>query len=1217
MNRMEKTMNRLKLKAGWLILLVLLIFGGAPAAQAAAYSGGDGSIGDPYQIATAADLITLSRTSGDWSGYFIQTADIEFDVDHTAVDWNGDGTVDSLDDSGFTSIGNVSVQFTGSYDGGGHTISNLYINDSQQRYVGMFGYARFNGSSRTLKNISLIDVSVSSFCSYICNVGGLAGWIVGANGGGITTNNSVTGRVYHSCTGTSTWIHTSNIGGLVGQADYADIVNSHAACSVYSSSTKYAYSTGGIVGDTTGGITKCYATGSVYSHSAKAIFAGGIAGTTYDSITNSYATGSVFSYSTNGSYAGGLVGESLGGEEIKNCYATGSVYSYYSSDKSWAGGLAGYSNGNIKNSYATGSVYSSAGSSFAGGLAGESTGTNIRSFFDTLTTGMTVWAGNQASTSGALATSQFYSSDGNFSTNFGWNFVNIWMDRSDDYPILQILFSTSAPGVRTVAATDIDTTTATAIGYITDLGYPNPTAYGFCWSTGTDPTIDSCDGIRRTEQAVTATGSFSSNISGLSENTTYYIRAFATNDAGTGYGSSISFTTLTTDSGNSGDTDDPDPDEQLENAIDDALNTIEQSGKVVESVLEALDLALGLIASGDIDPDDALDALPLAARVLAYLETLTASGYEADAETVLAILANANEIVTAALTAHQDGQKLTNYELTLILKQSRAILESLGSLVETMDFEDRLLVLDPVKTLLVSGITAGLAANKVDTNSLSGLVDTLSVLVSACLSGSNVQECAELISWAGTAIREAVEAALAADDGSGMGRDLAEEIENEVRFICDAVNEFLLQAAPDGSVTKSVNQTLDTGIAVAMDSEKLDKAMTLPDIKELTLDIAGMLSVFTENGLTLSQRLVNSVVDLLDQLYEAGIDPQAEELGVDTSQRSIAGDKQALVSTLADAPGLLGRLLESFAAQVSCSLDREDLIQTLETVYTARQAAALEETFPDLVDFNRALLTQDSQTVMDAVTRALSILYPDDVVTVTGNLQTTLVVSLTGEDGSTRDIQTIMISDVRLAPSVIPDGVYALEDDGRCLLVAAPLAVTISSVFFDTCDAVLAIQDYGYDVAMETDGRFSIVFDEATTLCAMTGYGLEKASDKSGSHISFTAQVDDPTSGTYKITIHYPDGTTQDMVPAVLDLDTLTACLTGSNSSFSIDRNNGIFTLGDGSTYRPGFWITALTEDDLAYFTEHQVSGAAFRAWGNHIEFITAKGKQVFYLLEE
>ncbi len=1310
-------MNRLKLKAGWAILLLVLFFFRAPAARAAAYSGGDGSEASPYQIANAADLITLSRTSGDWAKHFIQTADIEFDANEALVDWDADGNPDGIDTSGFTPIGNGSSNFTGSYDGDGHTISNLFIDidgTSSSAYVGLFGYVNTSGE---LKSIALINVDISSSSSsansyagglagyirgnitnsyatgsvfssssYNSYAGGLAGSIHGdiingyatgsvssfssssyrSRAGGLAgyaagdiTNSYATGSIFSSS-------YSSYAGGLIGEGASADIknsyasgsvsafasynsyagglagyirgniTNSYATGSVSSSSSSYNSYAGGLAGSIHGDIINGYATGSVSSFSSSSYRsrAGGLAGYATGDITNSYATGSIFS-SSYSSYAGGLIGEGASAD-IKNSYASGSV-SAFASYNSYAGGLAGYIRGNITNSYATGRVFSlsSSAASYAGGLAGITYFCKMKnSFYDTQTTKMNSLGtqGNETtiSNSQGLTTDQFKSSHPDFTTYFTWNIKDSpdddapWVAQLDNYPELYFSLSTSAPGVSTVAATDIDTTTATAIGLITDLGDPDPTSYGFCWSTSTAPTIDSCDGISKTQETVTATGSFSSGITGLTENTTYYIRAFATNDAGTGYGNSISFTTLTTDSGNSGDTDDldvdpepdddPEPDEQLADAIDDALNAIEQSGNVVESAMEALDLAVGLIASGEVDPDDTLDVLTLAARVLAYLDTLA----ETDAATVLAILANANEIATAALSAHEAGQTLTSYELTLILRQSTAVIESLGALVQTLDFDDRLDILDQAGTLLVSGITAGLAASDMDTDTLSSLVDTISDLMTACMSGTDAKGCAQLIDMAKDTILGAVEAALAADGGSGAGRDLAGEIANEVRLICDAVYDFLTEEASAGSAALSRNQALAAGSVAAMDSEETDENLTLSDIRDLTGDIAEMLSPFTENDLTLSNRLVRSVVALLDELYEAGIDPLAETLGIDTSQGAIAGDQAALISALADAPGLLGQLLDAFAATIACSIDRQDLVQALEAVYTAELAAALEGALPALVDFNQVLLTLDSQTVIDTVTRALGLYYPDDVVSVTGDLDTSLAISLAGGDGSTLgEIQTVMVSDVRLVPSVIPDGVYILGDDDRRLLVSAPLAVTIAPVFSHTCDAMLALLDDDYPVALETDGRFTIAFDEATTLCAMTGYGLSQVSDEDGSGILFKAQVDDPASATYKIAINYADSTTQDMVPAVLDLDILKNYLNSLNVTFSIDRDSGIFTLGDGCTYRPGFWITALTEDDLSYFNEHQVSGAAFRLAGNNIQFISATGKQVFYFLEE
>jgi len=98
------------------------------------------------------------------------------------------------------------------------------------------------------------------------------------------------------------------------------------------------------------------------------------------------------------------------------------------------------------------------------------------------------------------------------------------------------------PTVTTQAVSSITATTATGNGNINDLGIPNPTAHGVCWSTSENPTTA---GSKDDKGAATATGAFTCDITGLSAGTTYYARAFASNSAGTVYGSQVSFTSNT------------------------------------------------------------------------------------------------------------------------------------------------------------------------------------------------------------------------------------------------------------------------------------------------------------------------------------------------------------------------------------------------------------------------------------------------------------------------------------------------------------------------------------------------------------------------------------------------------------------------------------------------------------------------------------------------
>ncbi len=94
------------------------------------------------------------------------------------------------------------------------------------------------------------------------------------------------------------------------------------------------------------------------------------------------------------------------------------------------------------------------------------------------------------------------------------------------------------PSVSTSSVSDITQTSARCGGNVTSDGGATVTAKGVCWSTSQNPTINS----NKTNEG-SGTGSFTSNITGLNHNTTYYVRAYATNSEGTSYGEVKSFTT--------------------------------------------------------------------------------------------------------------------------------------------------------------------------------------------------------------------------------------------------------------------------------------------------------------------------------------------------------------------------------------------------------------------------------------------------------------------------------------------------------------------------------------------------------------------------------------------------------------------------------------------------------------------------------------------------
>jgi len=101
------------------------------------------------------------------------------------------------------------------------------------------------------------------------------------------------------------------------------------------------------------------------------------------------------------------------------------------------------------------------------------------------------------------------------------------------------LAATAIPTITTTAISIVTQTTAQSGGNITSDGGASITARGICWSATTGPTTANS---KTTEGS--GVGSFTSFLTGMAASTIYYVRAYATNSAGTAYGSEIIFTTL-------------------------------------------------------------------------------------------------------------------------------------------------------------------------------------------------------------------------------------------------------------------------------------------------------------------------------------------------------------------------------------------------------------------------------------------------------------------------------------------------------------------------------------------------------------------------------------------------------------------------------------------------------------------------------------------------
>ena len=104
--------------------------------------------------------------------------------------------------------------------------------------------------------------------------------------------------------------------------------------------------------------------------------------------------------------------------------------------------------------------------------------------------------------------------------------------------VISFVTAVVVPTVTTLDVTELTMNSAVCGGNVTDDGGAIVTERGVCWSTNPNPTTDDSH-----VACGSGTGSFIGNITGLMSTTTYYVRAYAVNSAGPGYGQNLSFTT--------------------------------------------------------------------------------------------------------------------------------------------------------------------------------------------------------------------------------------------------------------------------------------------------------------------------------------------------------------------------------------------------------------------------------------------------------------------------------------------------------------------------------------------------------------------------------------------------------------------------------------------------------------------------------------------------
>ena len=257
------------------------------------FAGGSGTAEDPWQIATAEQL---DRVRDDLKAHYILTEDIDLSG---YENWIPIGAFQSLSDAPEDAeVPHPDYAFTGTFDGAGHTISNLKVSCEAPMGAGLFGCASGTESgAASIGHFTLKDVNVSGF------------YLVGG----------AVGLQFMSCAVSD--IH------LVGENRLAGMQG-----------------IGGIVGTGFDLISDCSATADITVSGDDGACAGVIAGgTTMSSIKNCEVTGGSITANGNATWGfGALCGAPWGAPEITDCKVSGTVITVSGENNRLVGGLVGF-----------------------------------------------------------------------------------------------------------------------------------------------------------------------------------------------------------------------------------------------------------------------------------------------------------------------------------------------------------------------------------------------------------------------------------------------------------------------------------------------------------------------------------------------------------------------------------------------------------------------------------------------------------------------------------------------------------------------------------------------------------------------------------------------------------------------------------------------------------------------------------------------------------
>lgn len=345
--------------------------------------GSTGTLDNPHAITLAIRPVQADIEVGTWAelaeinnGYLNRDIVLTADLDENSPGYDTYAGPSANSGAGWIPLGNWDTyQFNGSFDGQGHTISGLYIDDDALTEIGLFGAA--DGTNQIIQDLGVLNINMSSTGSF--------------GGGGLLGSCYSNTMKIKNCYVSGGSIHGSDyVGGFGGDIEGPQMFNCWADVSV-SSIDDYA---GGFIGYVyLGRIENCYALGDVACGDD---YGGGFCGIDSSVGINNYARGNVTGNSILGGFAGSVgdrakmycyatgtvtgSGHNLGGfcgelgHDALGCYAIGRVEGTDQGDEVEysIGGFVGYWwNGDCVNCFALGDVYSLAYWG-VGGFFGES-----------------------------------------------------------------------------------------------------------------------------------------------------------------------------------------------------------------------------------------------------------------------------------------------------------------------------------------------------------------------------------------------------------------------------------------------------------------------------------------------------------------------------------------------------------------------------------------------------------------------------------------------------------------------------------------------------------------------------------------------------------------------------------------------------------------------------------------------------------------------------